>query len=299
MAASSLGLNVLLDEGLAGSLLLHPSIGLSGHIALDYSADEGIKIPHDVAIHPLGIIGLVARGSSVAGVASHGAGEGPVEVNEGHFDRLVQIKDYIIWLEVSVHETQVVQLLQPSSHLKQYLIKLPGVAVLLKVRPEIHVVPLDVHHNCITGEESALEPSDMLTIPPHCLVQDQYFVVELLGQHVVQLEVSIAVEAKGPVHTELCRYGLVQALLPSRLLDTCDQELVQAWAMSRVSSDNIEDLIIDLNIGPLGPLVDHHLKACLQAIRLLPLERCSQHLIWVDSVHLKILCVVLLNNMIF
>jgi hypothetical protein len=41
-----------------------------------------------------------------------------------------------------VNEPQVVELMQPSDHLKQYLIELTMVAVLPEVLPEIHRVPI-------------------------------------------------------------------------------------------------------------------------------------------------------------
>ena len=80
-----------------------------------------------------------------------------------------------------MQEPQAVQLLQSSDHLKQYIIELPVVAVLLEVRPEIHVIPLDVHQHSIACKEYVIQPSDVLTLLLEGLVQDKHFEVELLG----------------------------------------------------------------------------------------------------------------------
>ena len=102
--ASSLGLNVLSDETLGRALLFHPLIGLCGHIALQDDADQSIKVPENIAVHPLGVLRLVARSPSSAGVARVGPWKGPVEVYEGDLEGLVQVQDYVLWLEVAVYE---------------------------------------------------------------------------------------------------------------------------------------------------------------------------------------------------
>jgi hypothetical protein len=42
-----------------------------------------------------------------------------------------------------MHESHSMQLSQPSENLKQYIPELAGLAVLLEVHPEIHLVPLE------------------------------------------------------------------------------------------------------------------------------------------------------------
>ena len=53
------------------------------------------------------------------------------------------IQDNILWFEVTVDKTQTMQLSQPSEYLKQYISELAGLAVLLEVPSEIHLVPLE------------------------------------------------------------------------------------------------------------------------------------------------------------
>ncbi len=102
--ASSLGLYVLFDETLGRALLFHPLICICGHITLQDDAYQSIKIPENIAVHPLGVVRLIARSASSAGVARIGPWEGPVEVYEGDLEGLVQVQDNIFRLEVTMHE---------------------------------------------------------------------------------------------------------------------------------------------------------------------------------------------------
>jgi hypothetical protein len=61
--------------------------------------------------------------------------------------RIPNIENDILWLKITMHESHTMQLSQPSENLKQYIPELAGLAVLLEVHPEIHLVPLQ-HKEC-------------------------------------------------------------------------------------------------------------------------------------------------------
>jgi hypothetical protein len=88
--------------------------------------------------------------------------------------------------------TKIVQLLQSSYYLKQDVVQLTVVAVLPEVRSKVHFVPLNCKDHSILGQLSICPESNMFAIPIESLVQNVILVVELLGEHKVQLEVVIS-----------------------------------------------------------------------------------------------------------
>ena len=87
-----------------------------------------------------------------------------------------------------MHESHTMQLSQPSENLKQYIPELAGLAVLLEVHPEIHLVPLQ-HKECgLIWELYSDKGDNMFALFILSLVQYLIFKVELLWEHKVLLE---------------------------------------------------------------------------------------------------------------
>ena len=102
---------MLLDEALGSTLFLDLEIVVRSHVTFDDNARQSIHIPHDIAVHPISVVRLVPWGASTSMVRRIGAWEGTVKVDECYLDRLIKGNHNVVWLEVSMHETQVVQLL--------------------------------------------------------------------------------------------------------------------------------------------------------------------------------------------
>jgi len=102
---------VLLDEALCSTFFLDLKILIRLHVAFDDNACQSIQIPEDIAIHPTGVVRLVPCGTSRSMAGCISAWEGTIKVNKCYLDWLIKGNHNVVWLEVSVHETQVVQLL--------------------------------------------------------------------------------------------------------------------------------------------------------------------------------------------
>ena len=85
-------------------------------------------------------------------------------------DRLTHVKNYVLWLEVSMDKPELMQLLQPSNYLKQDPLKLTVVAVLLEVRPEIHIVPLQLKHSAVLVQECIIHSYYVLALLLICFL---------------------------------------------------------------------------------------------------------------------------------
>ena len=105
------------------------------HIALNGNAGQGEDIVHVVAVHPALVVGLIAWGASGTSVARIGDRNRTVKIDEGDFYWPLSVQHDVFRLQISMNEPKSVQLLQSSNYLKQYIIKLPVVAVLPEVRP--------------------------------------------------------------------------------------------------------------------------------------------------------------------
>ena len=62
---------------------------------------------------------------------------------------MTHIEDYVVWLEIAMDISQIMELLQTSDYLKQNFTKLTVVSVLIDVCSEIHFIPLNVDHEGI------------------------------------------------------------------------------------------------------------------------------------------------------
>jgi hypothetical protein len=92
-----------------------------------------------------------------------------------------------------MNESQTVQLSQSSEYLKQYVLQLTGLAVLLEVPSEIHLVPLEDKKCSFIRELNSDQLNNIFALFNSSLVQNLVFKVELLCQHEVLFESLISV----------------------------------------------------------------------------------------------------------
>jgi len=92
-----------------------------------------------------------------------------------------------------MYEAQTVQLSQPRENLKQYFSKLAGLAVLLEVQSEIHIVPLENKECGCIRELNSDQRDNIFALFISSFVQNLVLEVKLLSQHVVLLESIVSV----------------------------------------------------------------------------------------------------------
>ena len=190
---SLLILNMLFNSWLALSLILDFHIFIHAHITLSNDCHKSIQIPLYIPIFKLEIIRIVAWCSPWSCLTLATFRKSSVKINESNLKRIPNIENNIFWFKITMHEPHTMQLSQPSENLKQYISELAGLAVLLEVHPEIHLVPLQ-HKECgLIWEFHSDQRNYMFALFILSLVQNLIFKVELLSEHIVLLESVVLV----------------------------------------------------------------------------------------------------------
>jgi len=143
------------------SLRVDSSVCFRLHISFKYDCCICPHIPLLAAFFDVSLIRKVSRSATSCSLWVCWIKLRSIEVNDYNLHRF-EVQHYVIWLEVSVNITLLMQLLYSLANLKQYFSNMLRVSLLFQEGSEVHLIPWKEKANMIWREVKALKMNHML-----------------------------------------------------------------------------------------------------------------------------------------